>query len=108
MDAALVHLGIAHGFLHRLKHEPLGVGEGYVGGSGAVALVVGNDFHLDKIHVHRAFTDEKHENYIFHFKMQANLSILENSNTGVGGAKVDTNSALLCHFAKLFKARSEI
>ena len=34
--------------------------------------------------------------------------MLENSNTGVGGAKVDTNSALLCHFAKLFKARSEI
>ena len=30
--------------------------------------------------------------------MQANLSILENSDTGVGGAKVDTNSALLRHF----------
>ena len=32
-----------------------------------------------------------------------NLSILTNSDTGVGGAKVDTNSALLCHFAKLSK-----
>ena len=67
-----------------------------------IALVVGDDFHQDKIHVHRAFTDEKHENYIFHFKMQANLSILENSDTGVGGAKVDTNSALLRHFLKFF------
>ena len=37
--------------------------------------------------------------------MQANLSILENSDTGVGGAKVDNNSALLCHFLKF---RSEI
>ena len=30
--------------------------------------------------------------------------MLENSNTGVGGAEVDTNSTLLCHFVKLFKA----
>ena len=34
--------------------------------------------------------------------------MLENSNTGVGGAKVNTNSTLLCHLAKLFRARSEI
>ena len=34
--------------------------------------------------------------------------MLENSDTGVGGAKVNTNSALLCHFSKLLRARSAI
>ena len=53
----------------KVRHQPSGK-EMYlqlgdlpnVGGSGAVALVVSDDFHLDKIHVHRVFTDKKHEN----------------------------------------------
>ena len=36
------------------------------------------------------------------------FSMLKDSHTGVGGAKINTNSTLLCHdFAKLLEARSE-
>ena len=56
------------------------------------------------------FTDKKHGNVIskLGINIQTNLSMLENSDTGAGGAKVDTNSALLCHFSKLLRARSAI
>ena len=77
--------------LGRISNEPLGVGEGYIGGV-------------------MRLPDEKHGNVIskLGINIQTNLSMLENSDTGVGGAKVDTNSALLCHFSKLLRARSAI
>ena len=101
---------LANLVLGRVSNEPLGVGEGYVGGSGAVALVVGDDLHLvDKSHVNRVvaslcFSEEKHGNSpILFINIETNLSMLENSDAGVGGTKVNTNSALLCHFVKLSK-----
>ena len=54
-----------------VSNEPLGVREGNVAGSCSVPLVVGDD--LD-------------------------LAVLEDPDTGVGGAQVNPNSLLLCHF----------
>ena len=54
-----------------ISDQPLGVSECHIGGSCPITLVIGNDLHL---------------------------AMLENSNTGVGGAQVNTNCLLLGHF----------
>lgn len=43
----------------------------YIGGSCSVSLIVGDNF---------------------------DLSVLENTNTGVGSSKINTNCGFLCHF----------
>ena len=53
--------------LGRISNEPLGFSEGYIGGSGAVALGVSDDFHLDKILVISAGVTKKHQKFIFEY-----------------------------------------
>merc|ERR1740131_891364 len=57
--------------LGSITNQPLSVCEGHIAGSGSVSLVISNDLHL---------------------------AMLEYSNTGVGGSKINTNSSLLSHF----------
>ncbi|KAF1755604.1 hypothetical protein GCK72_012054 [Caenorhabditis remanei] len=56
-----------------ISNQTLGVGESDVRWSGSVSLVVGND--LD-------------------------LSVLEDSNAGVGGSEIDSNCVVLAHFTE--------
>ena len=63
MDILYFQWHISNLVLGRVSNEPLGVGEGYIGGSGAVALVVGDDFHLDKILVNSHGTFGKRMHY---------------------------------------------
>ena len=64
-----------------IADEPLGVGEGDIGGSGSVSLVVGDDFHL---------------------------SVLENSDAGIGGAEIDSNCGFLGHFVQRLQGFTKI
>ena len=54
-----------------ISDQPLGVSECHIRGSCPVTLVIGNDLHF---------------------------AMLEHSDTGVGGAQVNTNCLLLGHF----------
>merc|ERR1719422_1857764 len=57
-----------------ISDQPLGVSECHIGGSCPVSLVIGNDLHF---------------------------AMLKHSDTGVGGAQVNTNCLLLGHFVSM-------
>jgi hypothetical protein len=76
LEGSLTKDGIAgihgHLVLSGVSNETLGVCKGHITWGSAIALVVGDDFHL---------------------------SVLENSDAGVGGSKIDTDcGSRLCHF----------
>ena len=71
-----------HLVLGRVSNQSLCVCESHIGRGGTVTLIVGDDLHLN--------WDSK-----ISFRKYHHLSMLEDSDTGVGCSEVDTDSGLL-------------